>query len=106
MNSRAALMNADRAVGFRCGVETSRPLRAYLAATISAGTQTMAVFSIRLIATLTATLMAAGAACASQGPGTTTGAASAAVQMAMATLVYGLCGAIVAAGLIGLMCRR
>lgn len=41
-------------------------------------------------------LLFAGHACASQGPGTTPGTASAFTQMAMAVIVYGLCaGAIV-----------
>jgi hypothetical protein len=66
----------------------------------------MAAHSIRLVAAVAASLIIADAAWASQGPGTAAGSASAAVQMAMATLVYGSCGVIIAAGLIGLARRR
>jgi len=66
----------------------------------------MAAHSIRVVATLAATVITAGTAFASQGPGTAAGSASAAVQMAMAALVYGSCGAIIALGLIGLARRR
>jgi hypothetical protein len=66
----------------------------------------MAAHSIRLGATIAATLIVTGSAWASQGPGTAAGTASSAVQLLMAALVYGCCGAIIAAGLIGHLRRR
>lgn len=66
----------------------------------------MAAHPIRLGATIAASLIAIGTAYASQGPGTAAGSASSAVQLLMAALVYGSCGAIIAAGLIGLARRR
>jgi hypothetical protein len=66
----------------------------------------MAAHSHRLGAAIAATLITIGTASASQGPGTAAGTASSAVQLLMAALVYGSCGAIIAAGLIGLARRR
>jgi hypothetical protein len=51
-------------------------------------------------------LLAAGAALASQGPGTSPGTASSFVQLTMATLVYGTAALVVCAGLIGAVRRH
>ncbi len=53
------------------------------------------------IATTACGLLTAGDAVASQGPGTLPGTASASTQMMMAIVVYGLCAAAIAAGVIG-----
>jgi hypothetical protein len=54
-----------------------------------------------LFATIAATLLSAGHACASQGPGIPPGTASASLQLTMAIAVYGLCAAALTAGVIG-----
>lgn len=60
------------------------------------------VFAAVSIATVSvATVVWAGAAFASQGPGVGTGTASNFTQMAMAIIVYGTSALIVCAGLIG-----
>jgi hypothetical protein len=51
-------------------------------------------------------LLAAGAALASQGPGTSPGTASSFVQLTMATLVYGTAALVVCAGLIAAVRRH
>lgn len=51
--------------------------------------------------TLAATALDATAALASQGPGTTSGTASAFTQTAMAVVVYGVSAIVIATGLIG-----
>jgi hypothetical protein len=48
----------------------------------------------------------AGAALASQGPGTAAGTASHFTQLAMAVLVYGMSALVVGAGLIGALRRH
>ena len=48
----------------------------------------------------------AGAALASQGPGTSMGTASPLTQLAMAVLVYGISALVVGAGLIGALRRH
>ena len=50
---------------------------------------------------ITAILLSAGSALASQGPGVEGGTASPLTQLVMAILVYGASAAIVGAGLIG-----
>lgn len=62
-------------------------------------------FAVKL-AVSAVTAWAAGAADASQGPGTSPGAAGSVTQLAMAIAVYGACAAIVGAGLIGLLRKR
>jgi hypothetical protein len=54
----------------------------------------------------TATVLWAGAAFASQGPGTGLGTASSFTQLAMAVIVYGTSALIVGAGLIGAVRRH
>jgi hypothetical protein len=54
-------------------------------------------------ANATTMLLFAGHACASQGPGTTPGTASAFTQMAMAVIVYGLCAGAIVIGAIGVL---
>lgn len=57
---------------------------------------------MRLLFASTATsVLLAGEAFASQGPGTSPGTASPFTQTAMAILVYGLCAAAIAAGAVG-----
>lgn len=51
--------------------------------------------------TLAALALAATAALASQGPGTSAGTANGVIQTAMAVVIYGSCAAVIAAGLIG-----
>jgi hypothetical protein len=53
-----------------------------------------------------ATLLAAGHALASQGPGGGAGTASSLTQLAMAFLVYGTSALVVGVGLIGMARRR
>jgi len=56
----------------------------------------------RLLLTNTAmSVLFAGHASASQGPGLSPGTASASLQLTMAIVVYGLCAAAIAAGVIG-----
>jgi hypothetical protein len=55
--------------------------------------------------TLGVALVAADAALASQGPGTSAGTAGSLTQLAMAVLVYGVSALIVGAGLIGALRR-
>jgi hypothetical protein len=57
-------------------------------------------------ASVTAGMLSAGAAFASQGPGAGPGTASAFTQLAMAILVYGVSALVVGAGLIGAVRRR
>lgn len=52
------------------------------------------------------TLLAADAACASQGPGIANGTASTTVQLGMAILVYGASALAIAAALIGAIWQR
>lgn len=52
-------------------------------------------------ATHAAIAFASTTALASQGPGTAGGTASDLIQVAMAVVVYGLCAAVIAVGLIG-----
>ncbi len=57
---------------------------------------------LSIVATMLAVIaFGATAALASQGPGTTGGTASGFTQIAMGVVVYGLCAAVIAAGLIG-----
>jgi len=51
-------------------------------------------------------LLAAGAALASQGPGTTQGTATALTQFTMAVLVYGAVALVICAALIGALRRH
>lgn len=52
------------------------------------------------------TLLAADAACASQGPGVANGTASTTIQLGMTILVYGASALVIAAALIGALRQR
>ena len=54
-----------------------------------------------LFANVAMSVLFAGHASASQGPGISPGTASASMQLTMAIVVYGLCAAAIAAGVIG-----
>ncbi|HEX7791432.1 MAG TPA: hypothetical protein VF467_13015 [Afipia sp.] len=55
----------------------------------------------RLMASASAMLVFTDHACASQGPATIPGTASAFTQMAVTVVIYGLCAAAIIAGAIG-----
>jgi hypothetical protein len=61
---------------------------------------------IAAFASASGTLLVAGSALASQGPGVTPGTAGATTQLAMAIIVYGGSALLIAAGLIGAVRHR
>jgi hypothetical protein len=61
---------------------------------------------VAALASVGGTLVAAGSAMASQGPGVMPGTVGASLQLAMAIVVYGGCALLIAAGLFGAVRRR
>jgi hypothetical protein len=61
---------------------------------------------IAAFASTSGTLLVAGSALASQGPGVMPGTAGASLQLAMAIIVYGGSALLIAAGLIGAIRHR